>query len=51
MIFVFGFFFRKFIVSFVFVAVCREMPMEHQRRIIGYQDLDAPNDFDTTIFS
>lgn len=30
----------------------RELPMEHQRRIIGYQDLDAPQyDFDTAIFS
>lgn len=46
------FVFVCFISSCILLNFCRELPMEHQRRIIGYQDLDAPQyDLDASMFS
>lgn len=40
----------KFYFITIIIFVCklfyRELPIEHQRRIIGYHDLDAPANFD-----
>lgn len=54
--FLFHFFFLHNLVVVSFLLVLsnfyRELPMEHQRRIIGYQDLDAPQyDLETSMFS